>query len=98
MRIQIPQEAALAWQGAVLQSLREVSDALVAYQRQREVRATQEALVVAATDARPYGRTSQLRNRQRLRGDLVGFEVSDLSHADQTAHCGGFNHSTQRLG
>ena len=46
------EEAALAWQGAVLQSLREVADALVAYQRRREVRETQEALVVAAADAR----------------------------------------------
>ena len=54
------QEAALAWQGTVLQSLREVSDALVAYQRQRESRATQEALVVAATDAR---RLADLRYR-----------------------------------
>ena len=54
------QEATLAWQGAVLQSLREVSDALVAYQRQREVRSTQEALVVAATDAR---RLADLRYR-----------------------------------
>jgi multidrug efflux system outer membrane protein len=54
------QEAALAWQGAVLQSLREVSDALVSYQRQREVRSTQEALLVAATDAR---RLADLRYR-----------------------------------
>ncbi len=36
----------------MLQSLREVADALVAYQRRREVRETQEALVVAAADAR----------------------------------------------
>jgi multidrug efflux system outer membrane protein len=54
------QEAALAWQGAVLQSLREVSDALVSYQRQREVRSTQEALLVAANDAR---RLADLRYR-----------------------------------
>jgi multidrug efflux system outer membrane protein len=46
------QESALAWQAAVLAALRDVSDALVGYQRQREVRATQESLVVAATDAR----------------------------------------------
>jgi multidrug efflux system outer membrane protein len=54
------QEAALAWQGAVLQALREVSDALVGYTRQRDVRTTQEALVVAATDAR---RLADLRYR-----------------------------------
>ncbi|HTV01069.1 MAG TPA: TolC family protein, partial [Luteitalea sp.] len=46
------QELSLAWQSAVLGALRDVSDALVGYQRQREVRVTQEALVVAATDAR----------------------------------------------
>jgi len=44
----------------VLQSLREVSDALVSYQRQREVRSTQEALLVAANDAR---RLADLRYR-----------------------------------
>ena len=54
------QEAAFAWQAAVLQALREVSDALVSYTRQREVRSTQEALVVAATDAR---RLADLRYR-----------------------------------
>jgi multidrug efflux system outer membrane protein len=54
------QEAAFAWQAAVLQALREVSDALVSYTRQREVRTSQEALVVAATDAR---RLADLRYR-----------------------------------
>ncbi|WP_110170413.1 efflux transporter outer membrane subunit [Luteitalea pratensis] len=54
------QEAALVWQGAVLQALREVSDALVGYTRQREVRSNQEALVVAATDSR---RLADLRYR-----------------------------------
>ena len=54
------QEAAFAWQAAVLQALREVSDALVSYSRQREVRTTQEALVVAATDSR---RLADLRYR-----------------------------------
>ena len=54
------QEAALAWQGAVLQALREVSDALVSYSRQREVRTSQEALVIAATDSR---RLADLRYR-----------------------------------
>jgi len=54
------QEAAFAWQAAVLQALREVSDALVSYTRQREVRSSQEALVVAATDAR---RLADLRYR-----------------------------------
>jgi outer membrane protein, multidrug efflux system len=44
----------------VLQALREVSDALVTYTRQREVRTTQEALVVAATDSR---RLADLRYR-----------------------------------
>ena len=52
------QESALAWQASVLDAFREVSDALIGYQRQREVRATQEALVVAATDAR---RLAELR-------------------------------------
>lgn len=54
------EEATLAWQAAVLQSLREVSDALVAYRAQRESRATQEALVTAAADAR---RLADLRYR-----------------------------------
>jgi outer membrane protein, multidrug efflux system len=54
------QEATLVYQASVLQSLREVSDALVGYQRRREVRATQEALVVAAVDAR---RLAELRYR-----------------------------------
>lgn len=54
------QEAALAWQGAVLQSLREVSDAVTDYAKQREARALQESLVVAATDAR---RLADLRYR-----------------------------------
>jgi multidrug efflux system outer membrane protein len=54
------QEAALAYQETVLQSLREVSDALIAYQRRREARETQEALVVAAADAR---RLADLRYR-----------------------------------
>lgn len=54
------QEAALAWQATVLQSLREVADGLVTYQRQREARATQEQLVVAAADAR---RLADLRYR-----------------------------------
>jgi multidrug efflux system outer membrane protein len=54
------QEATLAYQATVLQSLREVSDALVAYQRRREARETQQALVVAATDAR---RLADLRYR-----------------------------------
>jgi outer membrane protein, multidrug efflux system len=54
------QEAALTWQRSVLQALREVSDALVTYTRQREVRTTQEALVVAATDSR---RLADLRYR-----------------------------------
>jgi outer membrane protein, multidrug efflux system len=54
------QESALVWQQAVLQALREVSDALVTYTRQREVRTTQEALVVAATDSR---RLADLRYR-----------------------------------
>ncbi|MCC6163062.1 MAG: efflux transporter outer membrane subunit [Acidobacteria bacterium] len=54
------QEATLAWQSTVLQSFREVSDALVAYQRTREVRAAQEDLVTAATDAR---RLADLRYR-----------------------------------
>ena len=54
------QEAALTWQRSVLQALREVSDALVSYTRQREVRTTQEALVVAATDSR---RLADLRYR-----------------------------------
>ena len=54
------QEAALAWQGAVLTALREVSDALVGYARQRDLRAAQEALVAAATDAR---RLADLRYR-----------------------------------
>ncbi|BCS32137.1 RND transporter [Luteitalea sp. TBR-22] len=53
-------EAALVWQRAVLQALRETSDALVGYARQREVRTTQEALVVAAADAR---RLADLRYR-----------------------------------
>lgn len=65
------QEAALAYQATVLQSLREVSDALVAYQRRREVRETQEALVVAAADAR---RLADLR----YRGGATGYlEVLD---------------------
>jgi len=54
------EEAALTYQATVLQSLREVSDALVAYQRRREARETQEALVVAAADAR---RLADLRYR-----------------------------------
>ena len=54
------EEAALAWQATVLQSLREVADGLVAYQRQRDARATQEQLVAAATDAR---RLADLRYR-----------------------------------
>lgn len=65
------QEAGLAYQATVLQSLREVSDALVAYQRRREVRETQEALVVAAADAR---RLADLR----YRGGATGYlEVLD---------------------
>ena len=52
------QESSLAWQASVIDAFREVADALVGYQRQREVRATQEALVVAATDAR---RLAELR-------------------------------------
>lgn len=54
------EEAALGWQATVLRSLREVSDGLVAYQRQREARATQELLVAAARDAR---RLADLRYR-----------------------------------
>ena len=54
------EEATLVYQATVLQSLREVSDALVAYERRREARETQEALVVAATDAR---RLADLRYR-----------------------------------
>ncbi len=65
------QEVALAWQGTVLQSLREVADALVAYQRRREVRETQEALVVAAADARRLADV-------RYRGGATGYlEVLD---------------------
>jgi multidrug efflux system outer membrane protein len=46
------EEAMLAYQAAVQQAFREVSDALVAYRRTRELRATQENLVRAAQDAR----------------------------------------------
>jgi multidrug efflux system outer membrane protein len=46
------EEATLAYQATVQQAFREVSDALVAYRRTRELRATQEQLVRAAQDAR----------------------------------------------
>lgn len=46
------EEATLAWQSAVLQSMREVSDALAGYRRRRESRETLESLVAAAADSR----------------------------------------------
>ena len=46
------QEAELAYQQTIHQAFREVSDALVGYQRSREFREAQEQLVRAAQDAR----------------------------------------------
>jgi multidrug efflux system outer membrane protein len=46
------QEAELQYQQTVQQAFREVSDALTGYRRLRELRETQETLVVAAQDAR----------------------------------------------
>jgi len=46
------EEAALVYRQTVQQAFREVSDALVGYDRSRERRKTQEALVDAARDAR----------------------------------------------
>jgi multidrug efflux system outer membrane protein len=46
------EESELVYRQAIQQAFREVSDALVGYQRQREFRTAQEGLVVAAQDAR----------------------------------------------
>ena len=45
-------ESELIYRQTLQQAFREVSDALVGYRRQREFRETQQALVVAAQDAR----------------------------------------------
>jgi len=52
------EEASLAYQQAIQQAFREVSDALVGYRRSRELRTTQESLVQSAEDAR---RLAELR-------------------------------------
>jgi multidrug efflux system outer membrane protein len=54
------EEAVLVYQQSIRQAFREVSDALVAYRRSQEFRATQEQLLEAAQDAR---RLADLRYR-----------------------------------
>ena len=46
------QEAELVYRQSILQAFREVSDAIVGYRRHRELTESQQALVVAAQDAR----------------------------------------------
>jgi outer membrane protein, multidrug efflux system len=65
------QEAALAYQRAVQQAFREVSDALVAYRKSQEFRAQQEQLTRSAEDA------TRLSNMRYTGGAASYLEVLD---------------------
>src|SRR5581483_603092 len=65
------QEAALAYQRTVQQAFREVSDALVAYRKNREVRVQQEQLTRSAEDA------TRLSNMRYTGGAASYLEVLD---------------------